>query len=80
MGSNTESRVEVRAVELVVQYYESRGWAVTDVSRVRGEHGGYDLLVTKGSEQLKVEVKGCTRPYGIPDRTIPSLIRIPGDS
>jgi hypothetical protein len=67
MEANTEDRVELRAVELVTQYYQSRGWTVTDVSRVRGEHGGYDLLVIKGPEQLKVEVKGCTRSYGIPD-------------
>ena len=35
--------------------------------RVRAAIGGYDYLVTKGSEQLKVEVKGCSRPFGIPD-------------
>jgi len=62
-----EDRVELRAMELVRRYYESKDWVVRNVSRARGEHGGYDLLVTKASEQLKVEVKGCTRPYGIPD-------------
>jgi hypothetical protein len=62
-----EDRVEHRAMELVVRYYESRGWEVTNVARAGGEHGGYDLFAKKGSERIKVEVKGCTRPYGIPD-------------
>ncbi len=31
-------------------------------------HRGYDLLATKdGEKTLKIEVKGCTRPWGIPD-------------
>jgi hypothetical protein len=62
-----EDRVEHRAVALVERYYESKGWNVRNVSKARGEHGGYDLLVTKGDELLKVEVKGCTRLFGIPD-------------
>jgi hypothetical protein len=67
MKEKLEDRVESRAMELVRHYYERRGWEVKNVSRARGEHGGYDYLITKGSEQIKVEVKGCTRPYGIPD-------------
>jgi hypothetical protein len=62
-----EDSVETRAINLVVGYYESRDWEVTNVSRARGDHGGYDLLVQRGSERLNVEVKGCTRRYGIPD-------------
>jgi hypothetical protein len=62
-----EDRVEVRAMEFAANYYTRLGWEVTNVSRARGEHGGYDLLVRKGSERMNVEVKGCTRPYGIPD-------------
>jgi len=67
MENEMEDRVELRAIELVRHYYESRGCEVKNVSRARGEHGGYDFLVTKGDEQLKVEVKGCSRPFGIPD-------------
>jgi|GEM_PF-5094548 len=62
-----EQSVEVRAVEYVRNYYTLLGYAVRDVSRARGAHGGYDLLATKGAESVKLEVKGCTRPYGIPD-------------
>jgi hypothetical protein len=67
MEDPIELSVELRGMDLVRRYYESRGWAVENVSRVRGGHGGYDYLVSKGSEQLKVEVKGCSRPFGIPD-------------
>lgn len=66
-GEMDEDRVEHRAVDLVVRYYTSKGWKVTNVSRARGEHGGYDLIAAKGSGQITIEVKGCTRPYGIPD-------------
>jgi hypothetical protein len=62
-----EGRVELRAMALVKRYYESKDWEVKNVSKARGDHGGYDYLITKGSEQLRVEVKGCTRAYGIPD-------------
>lgn len=62
-----EDRVEHRAMDFVKAYYENNGYSVLNVSKARGEHGGYDLFVTKGAESLKVEVKGCTRPYGIPD-------------
>jgi len=62
-----EERVEHLAVAFVRSYYEAQGFEVKNVSRARGEHGGYDLLAVKGFEQIKAEVKGCTRPYGIPD-------------
>ena len=62
-----EVKVEHLAVALVTRYYESRGWEVLNVSKARGQHGGYDLFATKGEDSLKIEVKGCTRPFGIPD-------------
>jgi hypothetical protein len=43
-----EARIEHRAVAVVTTYYESRGWHVKNVSKVRGDHGGYDLFLTKG--------------------------------
>ena len=61
-----EERVEHLAVAFVRRYYEAQGFEVKNVSRARGEHGGYDLLAVKGSERITAEVKGCTRPYGIP--------------
>ena len=50
-------------------YYEKKGWKVTNVAhpRHRNEHSGYDLFLERGSEQRKVEVKGCSTLYGIPD-------------
>ena len=63
-----EERVELRAMKLVRHYYESRGWKAENVSRAGGAHAGYDFLVTKGAQQITVEVKGCSRPYGIPDQ------------
>ncbi len=39
-----EERVEVRAMKFAEDYYKKLGWDVTNVSRVRGEHGGYDLV------------------------------------
>lgn len=56
-----------RAIVIVIDYYKRKGWNVRDVSHTRGEHFGYDLLATNESEQLMIEVKGSTRPYGIPD-------------
>jgi hypothetical protein len=62
-----EGRVEHLAVAFVRRYYEAQGFEVKNVTRARGEHGGYDLLAIKGSERIMAEVKGCSRPYGIPD-------------
>ena len=59
-------RVEIRALEFAKNYYQYRGFAVKDVSRSRG-HNGYDLLLSRDSELIKVEVKGCSREWQIPD-------------
>ena len=60
--------VETRAMERATKHYEDKAWKVTNVSRVRKDHKGYDLLVQRRSEELKVEVKGSKSPYhGIPD-------------
>lgn len=60
-------RIETRAVTFAEGYYESIGWAVKNVSRVRGSHAGYDLFLERGGEKLMVEVKGCSRLFQIPD-------------
>jgi len=62
-----EERMEHLGVAFILRHYESLGFEFKNVTRVRGEHGGYDLLAIKGSERITAEVKGCTRPYGIPD-------------
>ncbi len=62
------SDVEDRAMKLAYDFFEKNGWNPADVSRVHGAHGGYDLLLTKNSRTLTVEVKGSGKPYhGIPD-------------
>lgn len=67
MEERNEERVELRAVKFAESYYRKSGWQVKNVSRIGGEHAGYDLFLEKGSEQRRVEVKGCTKLYGIPD-------------
>ncbi len=58
--------IEQKAISVAKRYLRNRGYAVEDVTRNR-EHRGYELVATKGDEALKIEVKGCTRPWGIPD-------------
>lgn len=59
-------RVELRAISLARQYFEAKGYSVVDVSRARG-HNGYDFLVKRAGKELKIEVKGASRRWGIPD-------------
>ena len=47
-------------------YFTRAGFSVRNVARERG-HGGFDLLVTKGDDVKKIEVKGCSEEWGIPD-------------
>lgn len=70
-----EDRVEHRAVSFAESYFRKEGWEVNNVSHARGEHGGYDLFLQRGAEQLRVEVKGCTRLYQIPDPYITEFDR-----
>ena len=63
-------RTENRAISVAKEYLRNQGYTVEDVSRGKGpqsEHRGYDLVAHKAEETLKIEVKGCTRPWGIPD-------------
>lgn len=57
--ANTAVRlaVEEHAMLAAVHYYSQLGWTV---ERCERQYLGYDILVTKGSEQLFVEVKGST--------------------
>lgn len=65
-GLMDKAAVERFAIEHVIRYLKRRGFEVTNVTRTRG-HNGYDLLATRGDETVRIEVKGCTRPWGIPD-------------
>lgn len=59
-------RVEVRAIDLAKHYFTEQGYTVEDVSRKRG-HNGYDFLISRENAQSKVEVKGYSRKWQIPD-------------
>ena len=59
-------RVEVRAIDLAKHYFTEQGYMVEDVSRKRG-HNGYDFLISRKNVLSKVEVKGCSREWQIPD-------------
>lgn len=57
--------VEKRAIHYACDHYRSNGY---DVKVVSGKQGhGYDLVARKGRKRLRVEVKGCTRLWGIAD-------------
>jgi hypothetical protein len=59
-------RVETRALEIARTFYEDRGFSVEDVSHKRG-HNGNDFVVRDENQGLLIEVKGCSRLWGIPD-------------
>ncbi|WP_433970184.1 hypothetical protein [Tunturiibacter gelidiferens] len=46
-GDTMVASVESRAINMATEYYEKRGYAVTNVCRARHEHKGYDLLVSE---------------------------------
>lgn len=55
LDPETKKRVENAAIDAVGTYYKSKGYTVTDRQK---DNLGYDLLVEKQREVLKVEVKG----------------------
>lgn len=59
-------RIEVRAMTEAAAYFRRRGFEVDDVSRSRA-HPGHDLVLRCGRKRLSVEVKGCSREWGIQD-------------
>src|SRR5690242_1923106 len=63
----TAKEVEDQAIDIATKHLQKLGYSVENVSRNRA-HPGYDLFAVKaGAESLKIEVKGCARPWGIPD-------------
>jgi hypothetical protein len=62
-----QNKVECDAIDYVIAYYTRQGYTVTNTTRARGQHKGYDLVIAKDAVKVTVEVKGCSRPYGIPD-------------
>lgn len=59
-------RIELLAITIAAAHFERQGYSVENVSRVRG-HNGYDLLIRREQQSSKVEVKGCSREWQIPD-------------
>jgi Domain of unknown function (DUF3883) len=58
--------IEKRAIEFVQKYLEKKGWKVMNVECNR-QHPGYDFIAKKRKKRLRIEVKGCSRLWGIPD-------------
>ncbi len=58
--------IEQKAIAAATRYLTNRGYAVEDVSKKR-EHRGYDLIAVESGVSLKIEVKGCSHLWGIPD-------------
>jgi hypothetical protein len=60
--------IELRAIHRAIAYYQSKDFEVEDVSRSKNsEHRGFDLRASKKREIFKIEVKGCSREWQIPD-------------
>lgn len=66
--------IEEKAMSIVKAYLERQGYVVKNVSKGKrpdSEHRGYDLVAKKAGElPLKIEVKGCSRLWGIPDQYV----------
>jgi hypothetical protein len=60
------NRIEQKAIRIAKEYLEVRGYTVEDASRNR-QVKGYDLMAKREGETLKIEVKGCSPMWGIPD-------------
>jgi hypothetical protein len=69
LESKPEERIELWAVKIATRYFEKRGYVVENVSTHKrtAKHKGFDLLVSKVSKKLKIEVKECSRAWQIPD-------------
>ncbi len=59
-------KIDHQAIHIARQYLGIRDYLVEDLSTNR-ENKGYDLIATRGTETLKIRVKGCARPWDIPD-------------
>jgi len=55
-----------KAIVYVTNFLERNDWVVSDV-QYGNKHNGYDLIARKNRKNIKIEVKGTTVEYGIPD-------------
>lgn len=60
--------VETRAIEFVQNYLEEEKvfHQIENVTK-NPHHLGYDFIARKGKKRIKIEVKGCSHLWGIPD-------------
>ncbi len=56
LTTDEKRAVERHSVRMASDYFAAQGWSVKDV----GDKESYDLLLTKGAQQLHAEVKGTT--------------------
>ena len=59
-------KLDQKAIHIARQYLEFRGYTVEDASTSLA-HTGYNLIVKRNTENLKIAVKASTRPWNIPD-------------
>jgi len=68
--------IEKRAMNFVQRYLEKRYRQVENVANNR-HHLGYDFIARNGKKRFKIEVKGCGRPWGIPDLYFTEVAKSP---
>jgi hypothetical protein len=68
--------IEKRAIEFVQRYLEKRWRQVENVAYKR-HHPGYDFIATNDKKRIRIEVKGCSRRWGIPDLYFTEVAKSP---
>jgi hypothetical protein len=58
--------IEKLAIDFAQKDFKKNYRHVEDVSK-KTDHRGYDFTAKNGKKSLKIEVKGCGHPWGIPD-------------
>jgi len=68
--------IENRAMEFVQGFLEKNYRQVENVSK-NPDDRGYDFTARNGKKRLKIEVKGCSHPWGIPDLYFTEVAKSP---
>jgi len=68
--------IEKQAISFVQKYLERRFRQVKNVEKNR-DHPGYDFIARKGKKRLRIEVKGCSHHWGIPDLYFTEVAKSP---
>ena len=68
--------IERAAIEFVQVYLEKNCRQVENVSK-NPDHRGYDFIARNGKKRLKIEVKGCSHPWGIPGLNFTEVAKSP---